>query len=387
MPTAVAEPVESPPPAVPAVERLLREAAARPGLIGFAGGLPAQKHFPRRSLVAAFLRALAEPEASALQYSWPEGDPGLRAWIAGRLRVRGADVTADDVIVTSGAQQAIALAIDLCCRPGDRVAVEPETYSAALQLFGGRGLVASPLLEGARAAYVMPAVSNPHGTALDEAARTRLLASRVPIVEDDAYADLRFAGEPPPPLVARDRTRTFHVGTFSKTLCPGLRVGWLVPPRRLRQRALRRKSDSDLQANGLAQAILAGHLSRDDFDARVRRLRRYYTCKAVRVGEALARRLPAWRFRLPEGGFSIWVETGDARDETAFLERAIAHGVSFDPGSMFRADGGRHPLALRLSFSAVEEADVEAGIQRLARAWHRPAVPRRARRAVGGVRR
>jgi 2-aminoadipate transaminase len=353
----------------PRIERLQREGAANPDVVSLGGGLPSEKLFPRRRLVAAFLRAVSERQASALQYGWPEGRDRLRAWIADRLCRRGALVSADDVIVTSGAQQAIALAARLQLRRGQRIGLDAESYPAAIDLFRTRGAV--PIVGGARAAarYVMPEVGNPHGRGLDEDARCALLDSNLPLFEDDAYAELRFDGPPGRPLCADARTQVWHVGTFSKILAPGLRVGWLVPPPRYLQRALRHKRDLDLQANSLAQAVLEDFLLREDFDAWTERLRRFYRRRAERLAEAMAKRLPAWRFQPPHGGFSLWVETGEDADDTQLLATAIRHGVSFDPGRLFRPTGATRPLALRLCFCGEPGPRLEEGVKRLARAW------------------
>src|SRR5262249_26260443 len=162
---------------------------------------------------------------------WPEGRAELREWIAARLCARGADVGPDDVIVTSGAQQAIAIAAQLALERGDEVGVDAETYPAALDLFrtrGGRPRArwggATPLF------YAMPAIGNPRSRPMGPTARGALLLGALQIIEDDAYAELRFDGRTPRPLLADGRARVWHVGSFSKTLCPGLRVGWLVPP-------------------------------------------------------------------------------------------------------------------------------------------------------------
>ena len=348
----------------PRIERLQRRAAASPGVLSFGGGLPSDTLFPRGPLSRAFVRAV---QTQALQYGWPEGSEALRRWVSGRLRARGAEVDPADVIVTSGAQQAIAIAARLQCRPGERVLVDSESYPGALDLFRSRGL--RPSAHGGAARYVMPAVQNPHGRALDEKERTRLERSRSPILEDDAYAELRFDGRLLPPLLASARDRVWHIGTFSKTLCPGLRVGWLVPPRRFLKRALRHKRDDDLQAGGLAQAVLESYLAETDWDARLWRLRRIYARRAARLTEALRRRLPSWRFADPEGGFSVWVELDDEGDDAKLLEVALAHGVSFDPGRSFRADAAPSPLALRLCFSAIDEALIDEGVRRLERAF------------------
>lgn len=351
----------------PSIDRLQRRSAADGRVIGLAGGLPSDAQFPRQALARAFLGAITAPGAPALQYGWPEGSERLRRWIAQRLVRRGARVSANEVVITNGAQQAIALAAQLLCRPGTRVGVDPETYPAALDLFRTRGAV--PTAGAAAVRYAMPAVTNPRGQTLGEPERRRLLEASA-IIEDEAYAELRFAGPPPPPLLARNRDRVWHVGTFSKVLCPGLRVGWLVAPPRYRERVLRAKHDADLQANSLAQAVLEDFLERDDFDERLVALRRFYARRAARLTQAVRRHLPGWKLEEPEGGFALWVEPERDFEEVQFLEHAVRAGVSFDPGSEFRPDAASHPPALRLCFSAVPRlADLEEGVRRLARAW------------------
>ncbi len=359
----------------------MRAAAADARVIGLAGGLPAEAQFPKRALALAFLRAVRRAGAPALQYGWAEGSPRLRAFVAGRLRARGAAVQPDDVVITSGAQQAIALALELTARPRDAVGVGAESYPAALELIRARGLSPVARWEGARVRYVMPAVHNPRGDALAAADRAQLLGTRGAIIEDDAYAELRFDGPPPPPLLAEAPDRVLHVGTLSKTLSPGLRIGWLVVPPRLRERALELKQGSDLQASSLGQAIAETYLLGDgkdlpgvDWDARLVRLRRFYRRRATLLGRALRAALPDWQFTAPEGGFAIWARAPDAAravDELAFLRAAVAAGVSFDPGSTFRPDRALRPLAIRLCFSAAPATAFEEGARRLARAWRR----------------
>ena len=354
------------------VERLQRMAAARSDVLSFAGGLPDPEIFPRTALTRAFLRAIGHSGAPALQYGWPEGRPALRELIANRLRARGASVAADDVLVTSGAQQAISIATQLVFRRSKRVRLDPETYSGALELFRARGLDFAFDLDGADGAYVMPQIDNPRGQTMSEAARRALLKgahrSKLWLIEDDAYADIVFTGEPSQPLLAEVPDSTFHVGTFSKNLCPGLRVGWLVAPHAFRERALEMKRDTDLQANSLAQSILEEFFAHDDFEARIAKARRLYRRRAARLADALRHHLPRWSFDEPRGGFSIWVDTAHAGDDVAFLRRALAHGTSFDPGSLFRVAEGA-TLSLRLSYSCLPEASIQAGVQRLAAAW------------------
>jgi 2-aminoadipate transaminase len=352
------------------VERLQRIAAAEPGVISLGGGLPAEALFPRGPLGRAFVRAMGEPRASALQYAWPEGRAELREWIAARLVARGATVAADEVIVTSGAQQAIAIAAQLCFHRGDEVGTDAETYPAALDLFRTRGgRLHAGWDGGARCFYAMPAIGNPRSRPMSEPERRALLAWGRHVVEDDAYSDLRFDGRAPRPLVADGRGHVWHVGSFSKTLCPGLRVGWLVPPPAWRERAIEVKHASDLQASSLGQTVLALFLERDDFDARLGRARRFYRARAERLVHAVRRHLPGWRCDEPEGGFALFLECDEPGDDLALLETATRHGISFDPGRVFRPDNGAAPLGLRLCFSNASAHELDEGARRLARAW------------------
>jgi len=182
----------------------------------------------------------------------------------------------------------------------------------------------------------------------------------------------------PRPLLADFPARVLHVGTLSKTLCPGLRIGWLVTPARLRPRALRLKASQDLQASSLAQSIVQEYLierphAAEELTRRLARLRRFYRARAHALREALLRHLPRWRFTDPEGGFAIWAAApeGEAVDELTLLRAALDEGVCFDPGSSFRADRASAPLALRLCFSAAPTARFDEGAARLAKAWRR----------------
>lgn len=350
-------------PGTPEMIALLRRAAGEQDVIGLAGGLPCDALLPRDALS----RAVGQVSTSALQYGWAEGDPELRAWIAAALAARGADVEPDDVIVTAGAQQALALAAAVL--PG-RIQVGPETYPAALDAFGD-----AVVTEPAATRYAIIGVDNPRG--VDTTDRAALLASGATIVADEAYTLLRFDGRVPRPLIADARDRVWHVGTVSKILSPGLRVGWLIPPRAAREAVLTAKAAADLQTAGLSQAALVILLRELDLDAVIARARATYAQHAAALTDALHVHLPDARFLAPQGGFSIWLELGDActtDDELALLAAAIDAGVSFDPGSMFRPGAVVSPLALRLSFSHGAPEAMDAGARRLAaalRTWRR----------------
>lgn len=352
------------------IDSLQRESAARSDVLPLAGGLPAQELFPRRAIAAASVDVLGGSDASALQYGWPEGAPELRSWIARRLIARGADVTADDVIITSGAQQAIALAVDTLLRPGDKVAVDAESYPSALDLFRSRGLKLTTELD-ARAAYLMPGVGNPRGVGIGELALQRWLETELPLIADEAYAELRFDGQPAPLLLRRATDRVFHIGTFSKTVCPGLRIGWLVPPPPLRERVLQLKADADLQANSLSQAILARTLETWDYDAHLTRVRAEYARRAERLFSSVRRQLPFLRVEAAEGGFSLFAQSDHPGDDAALLALAVEEGVSFDPGRRFRYDDAAAPLAFRLCYSNLRLGRIDEAVRRFARAWRR----------------
>jgi 2-aminoadipate transaminase len=364
------------------IETLLRKAASEKGVISMGGGLPSPRQFPRRALVRALTDVVFQPSPAALQYAWPEGDESLRARIAEHMAARGAPVDPDRILVTSGAQQALMVATQLLCPRGSRILTDAESYPGALELFRAREIEPVPFPQGmadlaatgACAAYVMSALSNPGGLTMREQERRALLESGLAIIDDDAYGDLRFDGPAPPPLSAEAPDRVFFVGTFSKTLAPGLRVGWLVPPEQHLEEAVRKKRDADLQANGLGQAIVERYLREEGLAQRLPRLRTFYRRRAKKLASALRHELPGWQFQFPEGGFALWLQP-DAPDcpggEIGLLEAAVDEGMSFDPGSSFRPDRSPHPLALRLCFSALDPDELAEGARRLARAWRR----------------
>lgn len=347
------------------IDRLQRRGAEQPGLLSLAGGLPDPALFPRADLEQACAAALEAPVCGALQYGWPEGTPTLRRWIAERLNERGAHLTEDDVIVTSGAQQALSIAIALTVAPNDPVRVDRASYPSALDALRSAGARICTHSAPDAMAYVMPGVSNPVGRDLVEP--SALAASRW-IVADEAYAELRFDGRLPPLLLATARDRTFHVGTFSKTLCPGLRVGFLVPPPSRHADALALKQERDLQAPSLSQSMLERVLDGGRYDALLQTARRTYRERAERLVAALGRHLPSARFALPEGGFSVLVETDVPGDAIELLETAIEHGVSFDPGAPFFAESVPSTLTFRLCHSNLPATQIDEAVRRLSHA-------------------
>jgi 2-aminoadipate transaminase len=349
------------------VDRLHKLAARDRGVIGLSGGLPAQELVPDAELAAGFRSALHADRGAMWQYGWCEGDAVLRQWVASGLRARGAAVADDDVIITAGAQQALALATAELLAAGTPIVTGPTSYAAALDLMRLRG--AELVVDAAAAApdavrYVMPGVATPtgvDGVPDPEAA----IAGGGPLIVDEAYALLRFDGRLWPPLAAWARERVWHVGTVSKILCPGLRIGWLVPPRARLAAVSERKQAVDLQTGSLAQAVLAHALDRLDLDAHVARLRGAYLARCSRLVDALHRHAPSWRFAEPAGGFAVFVDTGIRGDEVALLGDAIDAGVSFDPGHLFRAEPDG-VIRFRLCFSSAPVDQLGEGVRRLA---------------------
>jgi 2-aminoadipate transaminase len=343
----------------PRIVEVQKRAAAREDVIGLAGGLPADELLPRRQLAHALADATAAG-ADAVQYGWPEGVEVLRAWVAKRLAARGAHVDPERVIVTAGAQQALSIAGAMF--KARSIAVGSATYPAAIGAFTRAG--ANVVERDGDVGYLIAGVSNPQGVACDERVGDR------PLIVDEAYAELRFDGALPPLLLAEAADRVWHVGTISKTLAPGLRVGWLVPPQADHAAALDHKHAADLQTASVSQVALARLLGIIDYDDVVARARVTYAERAAALVDGLRRHAPTLAFAEPHGGFSLWVETDERGDDVALVEAALAEGVMLDPGGEFRPTPSDR-IAFRLSYSHVAADQLDEGARRVARALAR----------------
>lgn len=351
------------------IERLHREAAKKEEALSLAGGLPLASLFPRDELFGAAEQLNDGAREQALQYTWPEGSEVLREWVARGLRARGAQVCAGDVLITNGAQQALSLLVSALGLSRERVGADELSYPGAIDLF--RHAEVRLVTEGpAIARYVIPGASNPLGVGLDAKRRQQLLSSGVPLIADEAYAELRYDGVPERPLLADAPDRVFHVGTLSKTLCPGLRVGWLIAPPGFRGALLEAKRDADLQAPSLTQALAERVLSRLDWQAHLQRAREAYVCRVTRLMRSVRRWLPSFSFVEPEGGFTLFIQSTEAGlDEMKLLELATDFGTSFDPGRMFHIDeDAPGPCAMRLSPCNIPEDSIDEAVARLSRA-------------------
>jgi 2-aminoadipate transaminase len=361
----------------------------RPGVISFAGGLPAPELFDAPGLREAFAAALADGAyGRTLQYSTTEGDPALRAAIAARLGARGLATEADDVLITSGSQQALTLIAAVLVEPGDTVLVEEPSYLAALQCFQMAGARVVPVpcdddgldpdavaalvrRERPKLLYTVPTFHNPTGRTLPAARRAALaqVAARVGlwIVEDDPYGELRYRGEPVPHVASLPgaEDRTIALSTLSKVLVPGLRIGWLRAPAALRRALVVAKQAADLHTSTIDQAAAAHWLASCDLDAHIAGLRAVYAPRRDALVDGLPATLPEGsRWTRPDGGMFVWVRLPDGWDADALLPAALEREVAFVPGWPF-FPGRPDRATLRLSFTTHTEAEIAEGLRRL----------------------
>jgi 2-aminoadipate transaminase len=378
--------------------RELLKLTERPDLISFAGGLPAPEVFPLEQVSAATQRVLEQHGAQALQYGATEGYRPLRELLVRHMARYGIRVTPDNVLVTSGSQQALDLIGKLLVNPGDRVLTESPTFLGAIQAFASyqaefvtvpvdeEGLRVDRLEEALRSGpkflYVLPNFQNPTGVTLSRARRRALveLASRygTPIVEDDPYGQLRYEGDHLPPLVTVDaelhgcasgerafRGGVLYLGTLSKTLAPGLRIGWVVAPEEVIEKLVQLKQAADLHTSTFTQMV-AYEVARGGFlDHHVRVIRRTYRERRDAMLAAIERHFPVGvRWTQPQGGLFLWVTLPRGADAAAVLEEALAAGVAFVPGtSFFPTGGGRDTM--RLNFSYCSPDRIAEGVARL----------------------
>jgi 2-aminoadipate transaminase len=370
--------------------RDLLSVTERPDVISFAGGLPAPELFPAAGLRAAFDAVLREDAAGALQYGPTPGHRPLRELVAERLGRRGLVCDAEDVVVTTGSQQALDLLGRVLAAPGMEVLVESPSYVGALQALSARevsftacpgdehGLRANLLRRQPDTAllYTVPTFQNPSGGTMALERRRQLLSCAsdlgLPVVEDDPYSELRYEGEPVPALRALPGGEdVMHVGTFSKVLSPGIRLGWVVAPRPVAERVVLAKQGADLHTDGLTQRAVVRFCQDNDLDAHVLALRAAYRERRNAMLAALADLMPAGTsWTRPEGGMFIWVTLPDGFDALSLLAEAIERRVAFVPGTAFHVDGGG-TRSLRLNFTNSPPERIREGVARLADALDR----------------
>ena len=379
--------------------RELFKLLGKPGIISFAGGFPDPAMFDVEGIKEASSKALSEDPGAALQYGATEGFGPLREELASFMGTKGVTLTANELIVTTGSQQALDLLGKTMISPGDKVIVEGPTFLATIQCFRlyGAELISAPCdghgvktdeLEKLIAehkpkfVYLIPTFGNPSGALLSLERRKKVLALAVKyntlIVEDDPYGDLYFNEPPPPSLLALSssvpgsRDLIAYCGSLSKVLSPGLRVGWMAAQPELLAKATMCKQFSDAHTSTFAQATAAQYLKAGRMPATLANVRKTYAERAKAMGDALTRELgDAVEFTQPQGGLFFWAHLtgngGKLKDAGEFAKRAIEQGVAFVPGAPFYA-ANPDMATFRLSFATAGVDKILEGVGRLGKA-------------------
>ncbi|PJI98195.1 DNA-binding transcriptional MocR family regulator [Acidovorax sp. 69] len=380
--------------------RELFKLLGKPGIISFAGGFPDSAMFDVEGIRAASNAALTEEPGAALQYGATEGYNPLREQLAAFMASKGAkDLAADNLIVTTGSQQALDLLGKTLISPGDKVIVEGPTFLATIQCFRlyGAELISAPIDENGvktdelekliaehkpKFVYLIPTFGNPSGAMLSLERRKAVLEMAVKhntlIVEDDPYGDLYFGEAPPPSLlnlsatVPGSRELLAHCGSMSKVLSPGLRVGWMIAPAELLAKATMCKQFSDAHTSTFAQATAAQYLKAGRMPATLAHVRKVYAERAQAMGDALRKELgDAIEFVQPQGGLFVWARLtgagGKVADGNVLAKRAIDKGVAFVPGTPFYCANPDN-ATLRLSFATADVDKIREGVARLGQA-------------------
>jgi len=369
----------------PSTIREILKITERPGIISLAGGLPAAEGFPVQALAAACTRVLRDHPHEALQYAASEGFGPLREWVAAELQGQGMAVQPAQVLITTGSQQGLDLVGKVLIDPGSQVAVESPTYLGALQAFNPYEAQYLPVacdaegplpaaLDAARAArflYLLPNFQNPSGRCLApprrQALAARALALGLPVVEDNPYGDLWFDAPPPPPLAATLGERAVYLGSFSKVLAPGLRLGYMVAPPALYPKLLQAKQAADLHTPGFNQRVVHEVIKDGFLREHVPIIRARYKAQRDAMQVALQQHLPpGCHWTMPAGGMFFWIELPAQLDAVALLPKAVEAGVAYVPGAAFFA-GAARANTLRLSFVTVTPTRIEQGVAALGR--------------------
>ena len=371
----------------PSIIREILKVTERPGIVSLAGGLPAAEGFPVEAMREAAARVLTDAPKEALQYAASEGFGPLREWVAAQLATQGMKVDADQVLITTGSQQGLDLAGKVMLDPGSTVAVESPTYLGALQAFApyepeflpvacdDQGPVPATLqaAQGARFLYMLPNFQNPSGRCIGAARRDALMAEclrlGLPVLEDNPYGDLWFDQPPAAPLAAHAPDQVLYLGSFSKVLAPGLRLGYVVAPKPLYPKLLQAKQAADLHTPGFNQRVVYEVIKDGFLDRHVPTIRARYKAQRDAMKAALEQHLPAGcRWQLPEGGMFFWVELPEGLDTLALLPKAVEAGVAYVPGAAFYASAPRMNT-LRLSFVTVSAERITQGVAALGRVF------------------
>jgi 2-aminoadipate transaminase len=376
----------------PSVIREILKVTEKPGIISFAGGLPSPQTFPIDAMREASERVLRDDGKAALQYAASEGYAPLREWVAQDLLKQGMHVSPDQVLITTGSQQGLDLVAKILIDAGSRILVETPTYLGALQAFtpmeptavsvdsDEHGVDAADLrakvgtgADKARFVYLLPNFQNPTGRTMTEARRAAVaqvaIESGLPIIEDNPYGDLWFDAPPAPSLSSRHPEGSVYLGSFSKILAPGLRLGYLVAPKALYPKLLQAKQAADLHTPSFNQRVVAEVLKDGFIERHVPTIRALYKQQCEAMLAALDREMAGLglTWNRPVGGMFLWVQLPKGLKAIPLLAKAVEKGVAFVPGSAFYAEGADEST-LRLSFVTATVEQINTGMAALATA-------------------
>jgi 2-aminoadipate transaminase len=354
------------------------QVTSRPGMISFAGGLPAMEALPADEIRAATDAVLRREGSRALQYGPSEGVPELREWIAKHASKRGSKVSVENVAIMNGSQQALDLLGRVLLNEGDVVAVENPTYLSALSAwrplgvsFRGHRFEEHNAIEG-HVGYVIPNFQNPQGTTLSISAREQVLRSAtnssIPIIEDNPYGDLRYDGEPLPDLFDLCGGATgpvIYTSTFSKTLAPALRLGWVIAHHHLIEKLVQAKQAADLQTGAFSQFVALELVHNGFLERNIPRLRELYRPRRDAMLAALETHMPSSvKWEKPEGGMFIMIRLPSGTDPASLAREALGAGVAIVPGTEFHIDGtGQNTARLNFTYPFIDQ--ITLGIEKL----------------------
>jgi DNA-binding transcriptional MocR family regulator len=371
--------------------RALFAVASRPEVVSLAGGMPYVSALPQELVSGAVERTVRDHGDVALQYGSGQGTPRLREQILDVMALEGIRASVDDVVVTTGSQHALELMSKLFLDPGDVVIAEGPSYVTALTVFRSfqaevvhtamdeHGLVPQALRETIarvraegrtiKLLYLIPSFQNPMGVTLPWERRMEVLEiareNGILVLEDNPYGLLYFDQAPPQAMRSVEEQGVVYLGTFSKTLAPGLRVGWAVAPHAIREKLVLANEAAVLSPSSFAQTVISEYLSTTDWRGQIDVFRGVYRERRDAMLSALAEQLPTLSWTVPAGGFYVWLRLPEHLDSKAMLPRAVKELVAYTPGTAFYADGGGRD-AMRLSFCYPTPEYIREGIRRLA---------------------
>ena len=367
------------------VIREILKITQRPDIISFAGGLPSPLTFPVAHMQEAFERVLSQQGKVALQYGPTDGYGPLREWIAESLSVEGSVISPEQVLMVSGSQQALDLLGKVLIEDDSKVLVETPSYLGALQAFSvyhprfvsvptdESGLLpetVAEIAEGARLLYALPNFHNPTGCTMSLERRRALVETcarlGLPLIEDDPYGALSYAGEPLPRMLNMNPDGVIYLGSFSKVLTPGIRLGYVVAPTPLIRKLEQAKQAADLHTSQLTQMVVYQTIKDGFLSQHIPSIRTLYANQCQVMLDAMEEFFPAGvRWNKPEGGMFIWVTLPEHIDSMQLLDEAVQKGVAFVPGAPFYANEPERNT-LRLSFVTVPPEKIRHGIEMLA---------------------